>query len=245
MRVAAMQALKNRKPLAVLVDSAQHFGQIGSGRKYLDQLNIIKSMAEKSRVTHVMAGTYELLPFRNLNGQLSRRSIDVHFGRYHADDATQLNEFKNVLFTFQQHLPLHETPDLASQWEYFYEGSIGCVGILKDWLYQSLGLALRERSHTLLPEHLEQCARSIAQRTSMLREITTGENDLKEEEAGRAQLRISMGLEAEAKELILKAAEDNQVKASQDRTPNVPKKRHKRSVGRRSPKRDRIGKKVA
>jgi Cdc6-like AAA superfamily ATPase len=78
-RFSAIQTLAQRNPLAVLVDDAQHFGAIGPGRKLINQLNIIKSMADRSKVKHVLSGTYELLPLRNLNGQLSRRSIDIYF----------------------------------------------------------------------------------------------------------------------------------------------------------------------
>jgi hypothetical protein len=245
MRVSARQALKNRKPLAVLVDDAQHFGQIGSGRKLLNQLNIIKSLAEKSEVIHVLCGTYELLPFLNLNGQLSRRIIDVHFGRYHADDEMQREAFISVLYTFQHYLPLNETPDLVSQWDYFYEGSVGCVGILKDWLTRAFALALTEKSHILLPKHLEKRVLSIAKRDSILREILTGEEELKEQEATRAQLRLAMGLKQEIRELTFTAEEDNHTEDNSAQASNTRPKRRNRSVGKRSPTRDKIGTKVA
>ncbi len=138
MRFASEQTLRHRRPLAVLLDDAQHFGIISSGRKLLDQLNTIKSLADESQVTHVLCGTYELVPLRNLNGQLSRRSIDIHFGRYHIDDENSQREYINVLYTFQQHLPFSDPPDLVSRWDYFYERSLGCVGVLKDWLTRSL-----------------------------------------------------------------------------------------------------------
>lgn len=244
MRVSAMQALKYRNPLAVLVDDSQHFGQIGSGRKLLDQVNIIKSMAEKSRVTIVLAGTYELLPFLNLNGQLSRRSIDVHFGRYHADEDEHQTAFTNALYTFQQYLPLDETPDLCSHWDYFYEGSVGCIGILKDWLNRSLALALEEKKRTLLPEHLERRILTVRKRASILNEILTGERNL-EEESDRAQLRIQMGLEQEIKQLTLSVAENKQVAGNSDHVAHTRQKRRKRQAGRRNPKRDKVDKQVA
>ena len=100
LRFASFQTLIHRKPLAVLIDDAQHLGIVSSGRKLSDQLNAIKTQAAKSLVTHVLCGTYELAPLRNLNGQLSRRSFDIHFRRYHADDEAQRDEFINVLYTF-------------------------------------------------------------------------------------------------------------------------------------------------
>ena len=38
-----------------------------------------------------------MLEFRNLSGQLSRRSIDIHFPRYQADCSSDLIEFQRVL----------------------------------------------------------------------------------------------------------------------------------------------------
>ena len=57
-------------------------GRIASGRKLADQLDVIKSTASRSHTVHVLIGTYELLAFRNLSAQLSRRSVDLHFSRY-------------------------------------------------------------------------------------------------------------------------------------------------------------------
>src|SRR6266487_5801284 len=41
------------------------------------------------------------------------------------------------------------------RWWYFFEGSIGCIGILKQWLVRSLYRALREESPELTRAHLE------------------------------------------------------------------------------------------
>jgi len=38
-------------------------------------------MANQTKIVHVLLGTYELLALRNLSGQLSRRSLDIHFCR--------------------------------------------------------------------------------------------------------------------------------------------------------------------
>ena len=136
-RYAVEQALRYRRPAAVLIDEAQHLARMASGRKLLDQLDVIKSIASQTGTVHVLCGTYELLAFRNLSGQLSRRSVDVHFRRYRAEETRDRKTFLGILRSFQQQLPL-ETPDLVAEWEYLYEGSLGCVGILKDWLSRTL-----------------------------------------------------------------------------------------------------------
>ena len=149
LRYAAEQALHYRQPLAVMIDDAQHLATVSSGRKLLDQLNTIKSIANLTRTTHVLAGTYELTAFRNLSGQLSRRSLDVRLNHYRAEDEAQRQAFVNALWTFQQHLPVVSPPDLVKDWDYFYERSIGCVGVLKDWLTRALAVALRNGGNTL------------------------------------------------------------------------------------------------
>jgi hypothetical protein len=238
MRFASERTLQHRRPMAVLIDEAQHFGIIRSGRKLLDQLNALKSLADESEVTHVLSGTYELIPLRNLNGQLSRRSFDIHFGRYHAEDEQQRREFINVLYTFQQHLPLSHEPNLISRWDYFYERSLGCVGVLKDWLTRSLALALGSDSSTLPLKYLERRALSIRKCTTMIREIKTSEKELEEEEGGLMRLRQELGLTVELGSTS--QAAENTVKRRAAR----PRSRGTR-VGSRKPVRDKIGVKVA
>src|SRR5260370_8533378 len=77
-----------------------------------DQLDHVKSLAIMTQVVHVLVGTYDLMVFRNLSAQLSRRSIDVHFPRYHATHEADMRAFKSVLWPFQRNLPLEENPDL-------------------------------------------------------------------------------------------------------------------------------------
>jgi len=64
---------------AVIVDEGQHLVKVSSGAKLLDQLDWIKSMTNMTGVVHVLVGTYDLLDFRNLNGQAARRGHDIHF----------------------------------------------------------------------------------------------------------------------------------------------------------------------
>jgi hypothetical protein len=115
---ATEQALRLRRPVAVLLDEAQHLARTGSGRRLSDQLDVIKSIANRTDTVHVLFGTYELPAFRNLSAQLSRRSVDIHFPRYRADDPKDREMFLNVVRSFEQHPPLSQPPDLMRDWEY-------------------------------------------------------------------------------------------------------------------------------
>ena len=154
-RYAVEQALRYRRPLAVLIDEAQHLVKLTSGRKLLDQLDVIKSIANLTGTVHVLFGTYDLLAFHNLNGQLSRRSVEIHFRRYRADQEDDRRGFVNTVHSFARRLPFPEPPDLATNWEYLYERSIGCVGVLKDWLVRGLAHALKQGKTSLSRADLE------------------------------------------------------------------------------------------
>jgi hypothetical protein len=73
------QVIKYRQMVAILIDEAQHFGKMTKGSTLSEQLDHIKSLAVETQTVHILAGTYDLPIFRDLNAQLSRRSIDVHF----------------------------------------------------------------------------------------------------------------------------------------------------------------------
>ena len=79
LRVALESAIRQRRPLAFLVDEAQHLAKIAGGRKLQDQLDCVKSLAIRTQTVHVLAGTYDLLILRQLSGQLSRRTRHIHF----------------------------------------------------------------------------------------------------------------------------------------------------------------------
>ncbi len=229
LRQALEKALFHRRPDIFFVDEAQHLSKMSSGQKLQNQLDCLKSLANMTGVLHGLFGTYELLIFRDLSAQLSRRTIDIHFPRYKPNNPQDLKAFKSILLTFQRHLPLRQEPDLVGQWDYFYERSLGCVGILKDWLTRTLRDALEEEAETITDKHLQRRAWSVSQCRRMLQEIEEGERQLEETEEDVFELRKSLGLDPDF-------IEDNSTNS-----PNSTKKKRSRRVGQRKPKRDSIG----
>src|SRR5664279_304518 len=51
---AVERALSFRRPAAVLIDEAQHLSKMGSGRKLSDQLDVLKSLANRTSTVHVL-----------------------------------------------------------------------------------------------------------------------------------------------------------------------------------------------
>ncbi len=221
LRWALEQALRHRRPAAFIVDEAQHFKRIASGRRLLDQMDTLKSLANLSGTTHVLIGTYELLAFAHLSAQLDRRSYEIHFPRYHIDIPEEMLAFKRVLLTFQRHLPLTGEPDLVTQAEYFYEHSLGCVGVLKDWLTRALAATLEDGQETLTQAILEKQALPTRKLLRMAREIREGEDTLIADGRAQTELRSLLGMPIEFAE---------------QQTP-----RSSRKVGKRNPVRDLVG----
>jgi energy-coupling factor transporter ATP-binding protein EcfA2 len=232
---SAVQLLRYRRRAAVFIDEAQHLSRVASGRRLIDQLDVIKSMANRTQTTHVLLGTYELLAFHNLSGQLSRRSVDLHFPRYRAESDEDIQIFKNVLVTFQNQFPTSEPPRLLQQWEFLYERSVGCVGVLKDWLMRAAICALKSAANTVNLEHLEKTALSISQCAKILAEARDGESRLTENEETRLQFRKTLGLHP-------KTAPCETSPAPTAHKLSKPTKRKR--VGQRRPTRDPVGRKA-
>ena len=176
-----------------------------------------------------------MLFFRNLSGQLSRRSVSIHFPRYRLDDEQEIDIFRNILLTFQDQLPLQTAPDLLTSWQFLYERSIGCVGVLKEWLTRALAQALRGNQDTLTFAHLEVTALSVVQCQQMLSEAKAGEMMFAEGHDSRSRLQEELGLREGVFGSVPKRSP--QPESAQ----GVSSRSKKTRVGERNAKRDRVG----
>lgn len=193
-RWAFEDAVRARRPKAVILDEGSHLTAVGSGLALSHQLDLIKSLSDATDAVFVIVGTYDVAKFRNLSGQLGRRCRDVHLPRYRFDVDADSNIWRNVIHTFAGQLPL-ASEDLVSQAEYLYEGSAGCVGILKQWLDRGLVAAFLDRrplGHT----HLVKTRLSTQALVQIASEIAQGERAVEETDEHRRDLRSLLGLEA-------------------------------------------------
>src|SRR5260370_42413043 len=87
-----------------------------------------------------------------------------------------------------------DPPELANDVELLYERSIGCVGVLKQWLVRALSVALRTGEGTLSRGNLENQAPSVAQADKILSEATEGEMRLMDSNEASSRLRKPLGL---------------------------------------------------
>lgn len=177
MREAFIKTLKHRGLIAFVVDEGNHLMKVPSGRRLNDQMDNLKSLANEAQIIFILMGTYEMLPLRNLSGQLARRSIDIHFPRYNIDVNEHVDQFKSAVKSLQAHVPCPVEPKLINHWEFLYEQSIGCIGNLKTLLVRSLELAFDDKAETIELEHLQASTWQPSQVERMLEEARKGERE--------------------------------------------------------------------
>ncbi len=221
MRRVLEKCLQNRRPRAFIVDEAQHFQKMASGQRLLDQMDSLKSLANLTKTVHVLIGTYDLLAFTTLGAQLSRRSIKIHFPRYRADNDNDFKEFRKTLRTLQRHLPLVKEPDLITHVDYFYDQCLGCVGILKSWLYRTLAAALELEEPTITEDIWKEHTEAPGTLIGMFNEICKGEDDFweRKDEEQLKELREKLRIVREPNKPVKSSPKVPNPTSSPQRTP--------------------------
>src|SRR5262244_2293117 len=153
------------------------WGHVGVDCVCADQLDWLKSLSHTMGVVHVLVGTYDLLDFRNLSGQTARRGHDLHVPRYQFQQEADQIAFQRALRGLLEHVPLQmDLQALMNHWYDFYERSIGCIGVLKDWLVRTLSATLHRGTATLTLERIQAYALSNAQCERMATDATAAEH---------------------------------------------------------------------
>jgi DNA polymerase III delta prime subunit len=223
LRESLENCIINRGTKIILLDEAQHLLKVASGKSIQDQMDTLKSIANLTEAIIVMFGTYDLIDFFDLNGQLGRRTNEIHFPRYDINIQNGEEAFASVINTFQNRIPLKNYSDLTLHLEFLYERSIGCIGILKEWLDNCVKDALNNNGTSITIELLEKHAPSPKKALKIANEIFNGEEKVKEVESQRTILRDKLGLN----------------KRSNKSTKSSKKK--DKDVGKRNPTRDTVG----
>jgi DNA polymerase III delta prime subunit len=176
LREAVVYALGLLRVKAVFVDEAQHLMYVDTPHRPAAQLDWLKALTNRTNVLHGLVGNFALYDFCHLNGQAARRMRDLHFPRYHLDTQTDCEAFVGVLRTFLERAPLTmDVPGLLAEWRWFGEWSLGCVGVLFDWIVDTVDALCQEGATTFTIEALKRHALQADQRLRLEMEARTGE----------------------------------------------------------------------
>ena len=195
MREAVQYALSLLRVKVVFVDEAQHLMYVDTPHKPTAQLDWLKTFTEQTNVLHVLVGNFDLYDCCHLNAQAARRMRDLPFYRYHLNQITECAEFARALRTFLEEVPLDVDVDgLLSHWRWFGEWSLGCIGVLGDWLVETVDALCKQGETTLTIEALERHALQPDQRARMEMEARTGERKVELAKAkGEEELKRLLG----------------------------------------------------
>ena len=177
MRNAVEYALALLKVKVVFVDEAQHLLAPDPVRKPTAQLDWLKTLANRTNVLHVLVGNFDVYEYCHLSGQVVRRMRDQQFPRYHLDTQKECEEFVGALKSLLEHVPLTvDVSALLSRWRWFGEWSVGCVGVLGDWIVDTVDALWRKGETVLTIEALTRHALQPDQRARLEMEARIGEN---------------------------------------------------------------------
>ena len=195
MRAAVQYALELLRVKVVFVDEGQHLMYVDTPHKPTAQLDWLKTFTEQTNVLHVLVGNFDLYDCCHLNAQAARRMRDLPFYRYHLNNETECAEFARALRTFLEEVPLDVDVDgLLSHWRWFGEWSLGCIGVLGDWLVETVDALCKQGETTLTIEALERHALQPDQRARMEMEARTGERKVELAKAkGEEELKRLLG----------------------------------------------------
>ena len=184
MRDAVSYALDLLGVKVVCIDEAQHLMYADAAQKPWIQLDWLKSLTNRSNLLYILIGNYSLYDFCHLNGQIARRMRDEHFSRYHLDRQGEAEEFTSALKKLLEQVPLQvNILEMLTHWKWFGEWSIGCVGILSDWVVETAATLCRAGEKVLTLEALTKHALKPAQRLRLETEARTGEFKIAEAKA--------------------------------------------------------------
>lgn len=135
--------IRNRGVPVIILDEASALLRLKRGSLPYLQFEILKSLAVELRIPIVLVGAYDLLGILDGNGQLLRRSQIIHCPRYQASAADPVDlDFRDALHMLLDAIDIPQEPDLIDNVDTFMMKSVGCVGVLKDWLDRAFVAAL-------------------------------------------------------------------------------------------------------
>lgn len=142
MRERLERELELRGTVVWCLDEAQHAVFGGRSGPPRHQLDVFKSIAQRGSTKLCLIGPPELEDQLLSSGQLARRSMTIHFRRYHHQNDGDLLQFASVADKFFRLMHFASTPDVTDSLDFIYSGSLGCVGIMKDWFERAMAIAM-------------------------------------------------------------------------------------------------------
>jgi len=228
LREGAQAAMYRHGVRVIFLDEAHHLLMARSGTQgstLQEQLEWLKSLGSKTGVLYILVGTYDVFNFGKLNGQIARRCLPVHFPRYQLEREADCVEFQSALLELLRRIPLTCEAErwVTDHWLYFYECSVGCIGVLKDWLLRAVSTALDDGESRLSLDCVQDHALPVDIYRQMALDAYEGEQKLNHTASNREHVwRLLQGGELIAPVPPLPPRETSPQPISLPQSPMVP-----------------------
>lgn len=172
--------LKERQTRFIFIDEAQHAQYAPKAQGSHAVLDSWKCLAQTTDTVLIIVGAYPVLNILKNSPHLLGRKRQVHLGRYQATPEDLL-EFASIIHEYSLELNLsEELKPLENFTMTLYEGSFGCIGLLRNWL---IGASAKAIAHEVKIDKsiLMQCRFSDSDLEVIYHEIQTGEDLLRSE----------------------------------------------------------------
>jgi energy-coupling factor transporter ATP-binding protein EcfA2 len=157
------------------IDEAHHILLGGVAGEPSDQFEVLKSVSQITPIKLVLCGTYQLPRLLNYSGQVMRRSATVTLAPYSLQHKSDVVHFVSICKTFLEKLPSNTRLEPADCAEELFFGTLGCVGVLKDWIARAWANAHFKSAPSMTMDHLMATRLPAETLLSMHNEIVAGE----------------------------------------------------------------------
>jgi len=158
------------------LDEAQHLLKTTTVGRAVNNLDSIKGLAERTGITVILFGTFEILPIWNRSAQLNRRLQDVILHRYKDDIEQDMLDFEQLLETFSRKVPLADGLSLRDLNRLIYRQTFGIIGEIVRLLVGAQARACARGSAHVSAKDLHEAAHSPAKLETLKRETLGGES---------------------------------------------------------------------
>lgn len=176
---AFAEAIVYRKIKYLFIDEAQHVVYVSKDAMApVAVMDSWKSFAEENNLVLIIVGAYPVLSITSKSTHMVGRIQRVHFPRYFKTN-DDLMAFRNIVIAYQGIMYFDEKfGGLDDHLEMLYEGSLGCIGLLRKWLKTAsiYAAALDEKVSLAV---LHKAAPSATDYETVLKEIKGGEHFLR------------------------------------------------------------------
>ena len=220
-----VKKVRRGNPHVVIFDDAHDLLPL-KGSQYRSYAQPLKWLPKDLRAPVLLIGTHDLLRFQRQSGELIRRSRRTEYDRYLRDPEGK-RCFKGVLKAFDAKLrelkAIESDFKLESSEALLYEGCVGCVGTLRDWIDAGLLLAVAAGRQLCLAD-LEAAQLSSDAVEALLDIIEPEEQRLRADAERRSNIAERLGLTKAELEASAKARGKGKKNKSKTRTkPGRPK----------------------